>query len=52
LNLIKVGSSETVQLDGNSAETLNGALTKDLTVQYDRVTLQCDGTSWYILGSN
>jgi len=52
LNLIKVGSSETVQLDGNSAETLNGALTKDLTVQYDRVQIQCDGSNWFILGSN
>ena len=52
LNLIKVGSSETVQLDGNSAETLNGALTKDLTVQYDRMQIQCDGSAWYILSSN
>lgn len=44
-------SVNTVTIDGNAAETIDGALTKVLTAQYERVTIQCDGANWFIVGS-
>jgi hypothetical protein len=41
----------TVVLDGNGAETINGAATYTLTSQYDAVTIWCDGTEWFVLGT-
>ena len=38
-----------VIIDGNSAETLDGALTKTLTAQYETLTIQCDGSNWHII---
>jgi hypothetical protein len=46
LTIIKTDSStNTVTIDGNSTETINGALTMALAVQNDRLTLICDGTN-------
>ena len=46
----KIDSSAfTVTIDGNGAETIDGATTAVITMQYESVTVQSDGTSWYIL---
>jgi len=38
-----------VTIDGNGAETIDGAATKALAAQYDSVTIVSDGTNWMIL---
>lgn len=50
LAVVKVSSSDTVTIDGNGAETINGSATLDLTDQYDSRILVCDGSEWYTLG--
>ena len=46
----KVDSSiNTVTIDGDSSETIDGALTKTLTTQYECVTIVSDGTNWFIV---
>jgi len=44
----KIGSSYTVQLDGNGAETIDESTTQDITTQYNSLTIQCDGNNWWI----
>ena len=39
-------SANTVTLDGNASETLEGSLTVVLAAQYDSATFVCDGTNW------
>ena len=47
--IIKTDSSaNTVTVDGNASETINGSLTKILAAQYDRMTVISDGTNWQI----
>lgn len=36
-------------IDGNGAETIDGAATQTFTAQFDTVMIQCDGTEWFIL---
>ena len=48
LHIKKIGSSFDVQLDPSGAETIDGAATLDLTVQYDCVSIFCDGSAWWI----
>ena len=36
-------------IDGNAGELVEGAATITLTGQYDSVTIQCDGTGWWII---
>lgn len=43
-------STNTVIIDGNASETLDGATTKVLRIQYQTVALVCDGTGWQIMG--
>lgn len=45
----KIDASNTVTIDGDASETIDGATTQALTTQYDSVTVQCDGTGWHIL---
>ena len=40
------GSNEVI-LDGNEAETINGAATVSLTSQYDKAMVVSDGTEWF-----
>ncbi len=40
--------TKNVIIDGNLSETINGALTKTSTAQYDSITIQSDGTNWLI----
>ena len=51
LTFVRTSSSGNVVIDGNGAETINGAATKTITTQYGAITIQCDGTGWYILHS-
>lgn len=43
------GSVNPVIIDGNGSETIDGALTKTLSVAYASITVYCTGTAWYIL---
>jgi len=46
----KIDSSvNAVTIDGNDAETIDGATTYALSSQYDFVTIVCDGSNWHII---
>jgi len=42
-------SANTVTIDADGAETIDGALTFVLTVQYQAIEIQSDGTQWWIV---
>jgi len=44
----KIAAAQIVRLDGYGGETIDGENTKDLASQYDSLTVQCNGTAWYI----
>lgn len=47
LTVVKADSStNTVTIDANSSETIDGALTKVLRLPYQTATLLCDGAQW------
>lgn len=35
---------------GTEIQTSEGATTYPITLLYDKVTVQCDGTQWFIIG--
>jgi hypothetical protein len=39
----------TLTIDGNSAETIDGAATQTTTVQWTAFRLQSDGTGWVLI---
>lgn len=41
--------ANTVTIDANASETIDGQLTQVLDNDYTSVTLVCDGTQWYLL---
>lgn len=46
----KVDSSgNAVTIDGNASETIDGAATLAITLQYQAYALICDGTEWWVL---
>jgi len=45
-------SANTVTIDGNGSETIDGALTYVLSSQYKYVMIQCDGSKWNIIANN
>lgn len=45
----KDASANAMTLDGNGAETIDGAATLSTTTQYAAFTVACDGTEWWIL---
>jgi hypothetical protein len=50
LKVIKTTSDfNSLTIDGNGSETINGATTMTLDVQYEAVTIMCDGSNWFIL---
>jgi hypothetical protein len=50
LNVKKTDSSvNNVTVDGNVAETIDGALTQALKKQWDSIQIQCDGSNWFII---
>ena len=46
------GGAGAVTVDGESAQTINGAATVSLASQYKYVTMISDGANWVIIGSN
>lgn len=42
-------TANAVTIDGNGAETIDGAATYVLHGQYDSVTIVSDGTEWHIV---
>lgn len=42
-------SANTVTIDGNAAETIDGAATQVIVTQYTSLTTQCNGTAWWIV---
>lgn len=49
-NIKKIDSSaNAVTVDGNGGETIDGGVTAILTVQYESITIQSDGSNWHIL---
>ena len=49
LDIKKIDSSaNAVTVDGASSETIDDATTAVITVQYEDVTVHCDGTEWWI----
>jgi len=42
-------SANAITVDANGSETIDGAATKDLTTQYDFVSLISDGANWLII---
>lgn len=42
-------SANVVTIDPSGSETIDGGLTAVLTVQYEAITIQSDGTEWWIL---
>lgn len=50
LNIKKIDSvGNNVTIDGNASETIDGGLTAVLTVQYESITIICDGSNWHII---
>ena len=46
--VIKIdASANVITLDPAGAETINGAATKTLTAQWDKITIVSDGINWY-----
>lgn len=51
LTVIKTDSSvNTVTIDASGTQTINGALTRVLTAQYDKAVLLSDGANWLVIG--
>jgi hypothetical protein len=42
-------SANTITIDGNASETIDGATTLVLYVQYDAVRIVCDGSNWHVI---
>lgn len=50
LTIKKIDSSaNTVIIDANGSETIDGATTKVISTQWSSLTFQCNGTAWFIL---
>ena len=45
-------SANTVTIDADGSETIDGALTKVLSSQYETTTLICDGSNWHTVLSS
>lgn len=48
----KMVAANTMTLDGNGSETIDGAATVAVTVQYAARTVQSDGTAWHIVAAH
>lgn len=47
----EIGGTNDVTVDGNAAETIDGAATKLLSTQYQTLWIQSDGANWHILAA-
>lgn len=48
--IIKNSGAGTITVDGNGSETIDGAATKSLAVQYEGIKIQSTGANWIIVG--
>ncbi len=49
-NIKKIDATvNTVIIDGNASETIDGALTQVISTQWSNLQIHCNGTSWFIL---
>jgi len=48
-NIKKLGNTANVIVDGDGSETIDGGTTATLTVQYESITIVCDGSNWWIV---
>ena len=49
-NVKKIDStSNAITVDANGSETIDGELTVNITIQYDSLKIQSDGTNWFII---
>lgn len=46
--VFKTASANTVIIDANSSETINGATTVTLYDQYESITIFCNGSEWFV----
>lgn len=46
--VLKKGTTGNVIIEGNGAETINGALNQTLTTQYESLKMVSDGTEWFV----
>jgi hypothetical protein len=51
LTVKKTSVSNSVIVDGNLSETIDGAASKTITTQWGFLTVLCDGTGWMIVAS-
>lgn len=42
-------SVNTVTVEPNASETIDGAANKSLSTQFEKITLVCDGTEWWVV---
>ena len=45
-------SVNAVTVDGNASETIDGATTQPLALQNEYITIQCNGTAWFIIAND
>lgn len=45
----KMDSANTVTIDPNASETVDGNTTHPITTQYESVIMSCDGSNWNIV---
>jgi len=48
----QIGTANTVTVDGDGTETIDGALTQALTTQFDFIGILSDGSNWHIIHQN
>ena len=48
LHVKKLVAANSVIIDGNSSETIDGDTTVTITAQYTSLSLVCDGSNWHI----
>lgn len=47
----QISATNTLTIDGNASETIDGATTVALATQYLFRVIICDGTNWHVIGS-
>jgi hypothetical protein len=52
ITVIKTSASNTLTIDGNASETINGAATQDLGDLYEVMDVVSDNANWVIVNSN
>jgi hypothetical protein len=45
----KIVAANTMTIDGNGSETIDGATTQSTTTQWSTLEIVSDGTSWYVI---